>query len=65
MPGLSRRTQAALAVALLIVAIAGASWTVATGRLTPGTLTLRALACLGALTLAGWLRDLARSIRRR
>ena len=58
------RAQAAIAVGLLLCGCGLAWWSLATDRLTPGTLTLRSLAVLGAYTLLVWARDLAQTLRR-
>lgn len=54
--------HAVIAVALILVGCGLAWWSITSGRITPGTLTIRSLAAIGTLTLADWIRDLARSI---
>lgn len=60
----SLHAQIAVAAVLLTFGVGTAWWSIATGRITLATLTLRTLAVCGLLALAQWVADLARTIRR-
>jgi hypothetical protein len=60
----SRRVRGVLACLLLAIGIAGVWWSIATGRITPGSLTIRCLAVLGVYDLATGAARTLRNLRR-
>lgn len=64
---MTRRAQAAIALvaALLATGVGGGVWAITTGRIAPGTWTLRTLATLGTISLAEWAYNLGRALHDR